>query len=117
MEDGADSGQSTLLGTYPAVVMEQSLYEEQQAAPVVKEEKPSRPGFMGVLLVAGKVLLIVAAVLVGGFVLLYLVVRIRYEYRKHKRNQKRREMAARGIYPKRKTVAGTNSARSGVKKR
>lgn len=117
MEDGADSGQSTLLGTYPAVVVEQSLYEEQQAAPVVKEEEPSRPGFMGVLLVAGKVLLIVAAVLVGGFALLYLVVRIRYEYRKYKRNKKRREMAARGIYPKRKTAAGTNSARSGVKRR
>jgi hypothetical protein len=100
------------------VVISQQLYEDKpQTAPVVKEEKPSRPGFVGVLLGAGKVLLIAAGVLVGGFALLYLVVRIRYEYRKYKRNKKRREMAARGIYPKRKTAAGTNSARSGVKRR
>ena len=118
MEDGANSGQSQLLGTYPAVVVSQQLYEDKpQTAPVVKEEKPSRPGFVGVLLGAGKVLLIAVGVLVGGFALLYLVVRIRYEYRKYKRNKKRREMAARGIYPKRKTAAGTNSARSGVKRR
>ena len=117
MEDGADSGQSELLGAYPAVVLGQQLYEQQQAAPAVKEEEPSRPGFMGVLAVAGKVLLIIGGVLVGGFALLYLVVRIRYEYRKYKRNKKRREMAARGIYPKRKTGAETSSARSGVKKR
>jgi len=118
MEDSANSGQSQLLGTYPAVVIDQQLYDQQQTAPAVKTDTdPSRPGFMGVLLVIGKVLLIAAAVLAGGFILLYLVVRIRYEYRRYKRNKKRREMAARGIYPKQKSRAGATTARNGVKRR
>ena len=73
---------------------------------------PDRPGFLGVLLAILKWLLIVAGVLAGGFALLYLVVRIRYEYRKAKRRKLRREMAARGIYPKRKTTAAASAARS-----
>ncbi len=118
MEDAANSGQHLDLGRYPAAVVGQQLYDQQETKPAVStKEEPTRPGFLGVLLTIGKVLLIAAGVLVGGFVLLYLVVRIRYEYRKYKRIKKRREMAARGIYPKRKTAAGTAPVRNGVKKR
>jgi len=117
MEDKGQSGQHKELGTYPAMVVSQQLYDEKEPAPAVTVKKdPSRPGFTGVLIVIGKVLLITAAVLVGGFVLLYLVVRIRYEYRKRKRARIRRAMAARGIYPKKRTTAGRPPARNGVKK-
>ncbi len=113
MEDAAQSGQYTELGTYPATVLSQQLYGEEAPAPVAKPDTtPDRPGFLGVLLAILKWLLIVAGVLAGGFALLYLVVRIRYEYRKAKRRKLRREMAARGIYPKRKTTAAASAARS-----
>ncbi|MBR5558878.1 MAG: D-alanyl-D-alanine carboxypeptidase [Oscillospiraceae bacterium] len=117
MEDSAQSGQHQLLGTYPAMVVSQQLYEEETPAPAAPVKKdPQRPGFTGVLITVSKALLIIAGVLVGGFVLLYLVVRIRYEYRKYKRAKKRREMAARGIYPKKRTTVGTAPTRNGVKK-
>ncbi|MBQ8669668.1 MAG: D-alanyl-D-alanine carboxypeptidase [Oscillospiraceae bacterium] len=113
MEDAGNSGQYTELGTYPAAVLSQQLYGEEAPAPVAKPDTtPDRPGFLGVLLAILKWLLIAAGVLVGGFALLYLVVRIRYEYRKAKRRKLRREMAARGIYPKRKTTAASSAARS-----
>ena len=83
---------------------------QPETPPAELSEQEPQPGMSRRTLIA-------AGVLVGGFALLYLVVRIRYEYRKYKRNKKRREMAVRGIYPKRKTAAGTNSARSGVKRR
>jgi len=118
MEDAANSGQHTQLGTYPAMVLSQQLYGEEAPAPVAQTDtRPSRPGFVGVLLAILKWLLIAAGVRVGGFALLYLVVRIRYEYRKAKRRKIRREMAARGIYPKRKTTAGAPSAQSKGRKR
>jgi len=118
MEDAANSGQHTQLGTYPAMVLSQQLYGKEAPAPMAQTDTtPSRPGFVGVLLAILKWLLIAAGVRVGGFALLYLVVRIRYEYRKAKRRKIRREMAARGIYPKRKTTAGAPSAQSKGRKR
>lgn len=120
MEDTAQSGQYEELGTWPAVLVSQQLYEAETpepTEPATTESTATRGGFLGLLLLLGKFLLIVAGVLVGGFALLYLVVRLRYEYRKRKRAQKRREMAARGLYPKPRPGAGTPPARNGGSKR
>ena len=112
LEDGGSADQYLELGTFAAQVV--SATEGRTPMELPEEEEKSSVNWAAVGKTALKVVLIAVGVLVGGFVLLYLVVRIRYEVRRRKRRKQRRAMAARG---KNKPAGTTPPARTGAKKR